>query len=79
MNCQEQGCNGKIDKRNVLSLIISSSGWGEEYSEARPCEACGRLYWKDGKPINNKAGGRAFLVDRQIVFIKDMDPLKNKI
>lgn len=79
MNCQEEDCNGKIDKRNILSLIVSSSGWGEEYAEARSCETCGRLYWKDGKPINNSTGSKAFLINRQIVFIKDTDRLKNNI
>ncbi len=79
VNCKEKGCNGKINKRNSLSLIIGSSGWGEEYAEARFCETCGRLYWKNGKPINNKSDSKAFLINKEIVFVKDTDHLKQKI
>jgi len=71
MKCRNEGCTGKVDMRKSVSLMIGCGGLcGGSYSHAYPCDTCGRLHWKDGSPVFNRAGQKAFLINN-IVILKD--------
>lgn len=70
MKCLEENCNGRIDKQYIISLKTTSTGWGGTYSRAYVCEKCGRLYWKNGKPVFNISKHKAFLKNKKLVLEK---------
>jgi len=70
MKCLEKDCNGRINKNLIISLKTSSTGWGGTYSPAHACEKCGRLYWKNGKPVFNISKYKAFLKNKELVLEK---------
>lgn len=70
MKCLEKNCNGRIDKQFTISLKTSCTGWGGSYSPAHACEKCGRLYWKNGKPVFNLSKNKVFLKNKKLVIQK---------
>jgi len=76
MKCLEENCNGRIDKQYTISLKTTSTGWGGTYSQAYVCEKCGRLYWKNGKPVFYrklcwKNGKPVFNISKHKAFLKN--------
>lgn len=63
MKCTEAKCVGEINTANPIRLRTSCAF----YSFAFQCNECGRLHWKDGTPVFNRANLKAFLENGAIV------------
>jgi len=57
MKCKEKSCKGEIDFEKSVPLQTGCISVSIGY----PCKKCGRLHWKDGNAVNNRAGQKAFL------------------
>jgi uncharacterized protein with PIN domain len=66
MKCKEKDCCGEININDEVSLQTGCENVSRTpvFSTAYPCKKCGRLYWKDGTPIFNKNGKKAFLLKK---------------
>jgi hypothetical protein len=57
-------CNSNIATDSTTRLMTSCGG----SSIAFPCEKCGKLHGITGKPVINRQGAFAFLIDRRIIY-----------
>jgi hypothetical protein len=62
MKCIEKGCSGEVDNQNSTTVSFGCCGSVDGF----PCTICGRLYDKDGDPIDYECGP-AFLVDGEVI------------
>lgn len=69
MKCPEKDCKGEIDFS--IPVFLQNRCSPLSFSTAYPCKGCGRLYWRSGQPVFNRAGDKGFLEDGKVV-------LKNK-
>lgn len=68
MKCTEPGCDGETNFFKSVTLMTGGRTFGvRTWSKAYPCNKCGRLYWGDGSPVNNKAGKKKFLLNGKVV------------
>jgi hypothetical protein len=67
MKCTE--CDGEIDDSIKVRLLIGlSRAYVEEYDDAFPCKACGRLHWPEGAGVSNaRTRKKAYWIDKQVI------------
>ncbi|MFA5023040.1 MAG: hypothetical protein WC385_00910 [Candidatus Paceibacterota bacterium] len=59
-------CNAPISRGTVVAVHVSC----QQFKEASPCAACGRLHWlEDGTPVSNRGGRPAFYKDQRMSVI----------
>ncbi|MCX6713331.1 MAG: hypothetical protein NTY66_03950 [Candidatus Vogelbacteria bacterium] len=57
MKCCEKECGGEVD---LGTPIMVQTACGGQFGPTHHCLTCGRLHWKDGGGVLNRAGDRAF-------------------
>ncbi|MFA5087227.1 MAG: hypothetical protein WC470_02935 [Candidatus Paceibacterota bacterium] len=70
MNCSEDGCDGKIDKKTIVPLRVGNGPNCGGHDQAYPCEECGRLHWESGTPVVTMPAGEKLFVDGFQVVIR---------
>jgi len=58
MKCKESGCEGEV---NLTGESLPMRTGCHSFNEGFPCQKCGRIYWDDGEPVENRQGNGCFL------------------
>jgi len=67
MKCTENSCTGEIDlEQNVQVRTGCMSS-----TIVHPCGVCGRLHWKEGSGVQNRAGHKAFFKNGYLVNVDE--------
>ena len=67
MQCQEAGCNGKIDWDTFITIRTECV----RFEKTFPCSKCGRLYWVNGSAVFGEGNEKVFLRGRRAVYEND--------
>ncbi|MFA4998945.1 MAG: hypothetical protein WC514_02910 [Candidatus Paceibacterota bacterium] len=67
--CKEENCGGDIDDKIAIGIAGDGCGCCSPKTIFHPCVKCGRLYKRDGSPVESEDGKKVFARNERIVYI----------
>lgn len=63
LKCRDYKCKkGTVEFEKRITIRTGCSS----FDTAFPCSLCGRLHWKNGAPVRNRRGHRAFWKNKRM-------------